>query len=56
MWSFQYGIKGDLNPKTIANDTQIDAFVEDKGLRYYNADVHRGSFATPNFVKNLLKK
>ena len=56
MWSFQYGIKGDLNPKTVVNDTEIDAFVDTKGLRYYNADVHRGSFATPNFVKNLLKK
>jgi spermidine synthase len=56
MWSFQYGIKGDLNPKTIDKDATIDSFVEEKGLRYYNADVHRGSFATPNFVKNLLKK
>ncbi len=56
MWSFQYGIKGDLNPKTIDKDVKIDAFVEEKGLRYYNADIHRGSFATPNFVKTLLKK
>jgi len=56
MWSFQYGIKGNLNPKTIDKDVKIDAFVEEKGLRYYNADVHRGSFATPNFVKTLLKK
>ena len=56
MWSFQYGIKGDLNPKSIDKDVTIDAFVEEKGLRYYNAEVHRGSFATPNFVKTLLKK
>jgi len=56
MWSFQYGIKGDLNPKTISNDSEIDTFVENKKLRYYNAEVHRGSFATPNFVKNILKK
>jgi len=56
MWSFQYGIKGDLNPKTISKDTEIDDFVDAQNLRYYNADVHRGSFATPNFVKNLLKK
>lgn len=56
MWSFQYGIKGDLNLKTVNNDDLINDFVEEKGLKYYNADVHRGSFATPNFVKTLLKK
>ena len=56
MWSFQYGLKGDSHPKMITNESTIDAFVEEKGLRYYNADVHKGSFATPNFVKALLKK
>jgi spermidine synthase len=56
MWSFQWGVKGDANPKKISNDAEIDAFVEKHGLRYYNSEVHRGSFATPGFVKNLLKK
>jgi len=56
MWSFQYGIKGDKHPKTVSNESVIDAFVDAKGLRYYNSDVHKGSFATPNFVKALLKK
>jgi len=56
MWSFQYGIKGDKHPKTVSNESVIDAFVDTKGLRYYNSDVHKGSFATPNFVKTLLKK
>jgi spermidine synthase len=56
MWSFQYGIKGDKHPKTVSNESMIDAFVDAKGLRYYNSDVHKGSFATPNFVKALLKK
>ena len=56
MWCFQYGIKGDKHPKQITNETEIDNFVDAKGLRYYNSDVHKGSFATPNFVKNLLKK
>lgn len=55
MWSFQYGIKGAKHPKAISNQTEIDAFVDAKGLRYYNSDVHTGSFATPNFVKNLVK-
>ena len=56
MWSFQYGIKGDLHPKKIQNEEIIDLFVEEEGLRYYNSAVHIGSFATPNFVKTLLKK
>ncbi len=56
MWSFQYGLKEASHPKNITNDTQIDSFVDAKGLRYYNSDVHKGSFATPNFVKNLIKK
>lgn len=55
MWSFQYGIKGDLNPKKISNVERIQEFVEAKGLRYYNDEVQVGSFATPNFVKSLLK-
>jgi spermidine synthase len=55
MWSFQYGIKGDLNPNKITNTEKIQEFVEAKGLRYYNDEVHVGSFATPNFVKSLIK-
>jgi len=55
MWSFQYGIKGDLNPKKISNTEKIQEFVESKNLRYYNDEVHIGSFATPNFVKSLIK-
>lgn len=56
MWSFQYGLKGSDAPKAVSNDTEIEAFVDAKGLKYYNADVHRGSFATPNFVKQLIKR
>jgi len=56
MWSFQYGLKGSEAPKAVSNDTEIEAFVDAKGLKYYNADVHRGSFATPNFVKQLIKR
>ena len=54
MWSFQYGLKDSIHPKHVTNESIIDAFVEAKGLRYYNSDVHKGSFATPNFVKSLL--
>jgi spermidine synthase len=56
MWSFQYGLKQVTHPRNISNESIIDAFVETKGLRYYNSDVHKGSFATPNFVKSLLTK
>jgi len=56
MWSFQWGIKGDIgHPAKIQKDAEIDQFVADNGLRYYNADLHRGSFAVPNFVKEMLK-
>lgn len=54
MWSFQYGMKGGVQPKTIDKATEIDAFVEAKGLKYYNSDIHKASFALPNFVKTLL--
>ncbi len=56
MWSFQYGLKGSVAPKAIEKDAEIEKFVDAQGLRYYNSDIHRGSFATPNFVKNLIKK
>ncbi len=56
MWSFQYGLKNSGHPKDISNASVIDSFVEEKGLQYYNSDVHKGSFATPNFVKQLIRK
>ncbi len=56
MWSFQYGLKNIAHPKSIDKAESIDAFVAQEGLRYYNSDIHIGSFATPNFVKQLLKK
>jgi spermidine synthase len=54
MWSFQYGLKGSAQPKTISKDTEIEQFVNAKGLRYYNSDIHKASFALPNFVKSLI--
>lgn len=55
MWCFQYGIKGTKNPKTMSQIESVDKFVEEKGLKYYNQEVHFASFALPNFVKSLLK-
>lgn len=56
MWSFQYGLKGSVSPKAITNDEAIDSFVAGQKLRYYNSDIHKASFATPNFVKTLIGK
>jgi len=55
MWSFQYGVKGDLNPKVLKNVDEVRAFTEKHNLRYYNEEIHVASFATPGFVKELLK-
>jgi spermidine synthase len=55
MWSFQYGVKGDLNMKQLPNPEAVRAFTEKHNLRYYNEDIHAASFATPGFVKELLK-
>lgn len=55
MWSFQYGLKGANHPKSISRFDEIEQFVDVHGLRYYNSEVHIGSFATPNFVKTLIE-
>ena len=51
MWSFQWGIKGDINhPSDIDKDKIFETI---KGLDLnYNEDIHHSSFALPNFVKN----
>jgi spermidine synthase len=56
MWSFQYGIKGDITLKEVKNKTEIQEFVSKEGLRYYNEDIHANTFALPNFVKELVRK
>ncbi|MCO5260817.1 MAG: polyamine aminopropyltransferase [Crocinitomicaceae bacterium] len=55
MWSFQYGLKGSENPVAVEKEEEIESFVNAQGLRYYNSAIHKASFATPNFVKNLVK-
>jgi spermidine synthase len=56
MWSFQYGLKGNVDHKGAISKEDVEKFTNEKGLRYYNEEVHIGSFATPNFVKQLLKR
>ncbi|HBW86462.1 MAG TPA: spermidine synthase [Crocinitomicaceae bacterium] len=55
MWSFQYGLKGNVDVRKLQDTTRVDSFVESQGLRYYNEDIHEATFATPNFVKQLIK-
>lgn len=40
MWSFQYGVKGDLNMKQLPNPDAVREFVAKHNLRYYNEDIH----------------
>jgi spermidine synthase len=56
MWSFQYGIKGDITINELKNKNEIQEFVAKEGLRYYNEDIHSNTFALPNFVKELVRK
>jgi len=56
MWSFQYGLKGAADPRKLNNPDAIKTFVSEKGLRYYNEDIHFSTFALPNFVKQLIQK
>ncbi|MBI3141912.1 MAG: polyamine aminopropyltransferase [Bacteroidetes bacterium] len=53
MWSFALCAKGQVNPLHGVEVEAIDIFSQAQGLRYYNGHIHKASFATPNFVKNL---
>jgi spermidine synthase len=55
MWSFQYGVKGNLNMKQLPNPDVVGEFVAKHNLRYYNEEIHAASFAIPGFVKELLR-
>ena len=56
MWSFQWGLKGDVcHPNSIDKQSIIDK-TNDLELRYYNEDIHHASFALPNFVKKLINE
>ncbi len=57
MWSFQWGIKGDINAMDLP---KINQRIADSGfsnvLRYYNEDIHASAFAIPNFVKSMIEE
>jgi spermidine synthase len=55
MWSFSFASKGvdPLQESTIRRvEEGMDLFGEE--LKYYNKDVHIGSFALPNFVQEII--
>ncbi|WP_420386582.1 polyamine aminopropyltransferase [Roseivirga sp.] len=54
MWSFSYSSKGSAHPMKQKSEEEQDAFVKAAGLKYYNADMHKASFALPNFVKEMI--
>jgi spermidine synthase len=56
MWSFQYGLKGNVGQNQVPEKPVIDSFVSENGLRYYNHGLQTASFALPNFVADLVKK
>lgn len=49
LWSFAFCSKG----RDPIDDFRAEGAPMD-GLRYYNADIHRASFALPNYVRDLL--
>ncbi|MFH5885812.1 polyamine aminopropyltransferase [Halalkalibaculum sp. DA3122] len=55
MWSFSFGSKG-VDPLTGDTVRRVEKGVRQFGerLKYYNKDVHIGSFALPNFVQDII--
>lgn len=56
MWSIQLATKSDVSPAVDFDAKAAMEFATGHGLRYYNADMHKGAFALPTFVQKLLQK
>jgi spermidine synthase len=55
MWSFNYACKdGSIHPLRSLDEVRANAFSAQHQLRYYTADVHKGAFALPPFVQEML--
>ena len=54
-WSFHYACKGNIDVSQ-AQEALANAFETDNTLNYYNQALHKGAFALPNFVKNMLNE
>jgi len=56
MWSFSYSTKGSAHPLSKLDSARADEFTKKHQLKYYNSGVHKGAFALPNFVVELLEE
>lgn len=55
MWSIQGAFKDrKVDPVADLNTEKADAFASEQSLKYYNSEVHRGAFALPTFVQEML--
>ena len=54
IWSFQWGIKGPIEP-ALVNFSSINKIPFMDQLDYYNEAIHGSSFALPNYVKKMTK-
>jgi spermidine synthase len=52
LWSFAFCSKS-INPVDNFKETRYDEY--NLKLKYYNKDIHKASFAIPNFAKELIK-
>lgn len=50
MWSFQWGIKGEMPSSLSFNDKVL------ADLNYFNESIYHASFALPNFVKKMINE
>jgi spermidine synthase len=56
MWTAQIGVKGDYLPAKDFDREKARLFSKEKGLRYYNEELHSACFALPTFVRHMLKE
>lgn len=56
MWSMAYASKG-IDPLSLDVLKRVEAGLSQFGstLKYYNNDIHSGSFAIPNFVREIIE-
>lgn len=54
MWSLQVATKEKIHPAKDYNKEKAAKFTQDKGLNYYNEDLHQSCFALPSFVRKML--
>lgn len=56
MWSIQLASKSDRHPTRDLNRDQVQKFVNNFRLHYYNEGVHFGAFQLPTFVSQMINE